>query len=64
MRWPEHVVSMGQMRYSYSIFVGEPEGKRPLRRLRHSWKDHIRIDIRETGWEGTDWIHLIRDRDQ
>jgi hypothetical protein len=22
------------------------------------------MDIRETGWEGVDWIHLVQDRDQ
>jgi hypothetical protein len=27
----------------YNIFVGKPEGKRPLGRPRYRWKDHIRI---------------------
>jgi hypothetical protein len=22
------------------------------------------MDLRETGWEGVDWIHLVEDRDQ
>jgi hypothetical protein len=26
--------------------------------------DDIRMDLREIGWEGVDWIHLAQDRDQ
>jgi hypothetical protein len=26
--------------------------------------DNIRIDVRETGWKGVDWIHLAQDGDQ
>jgi hypothetical protein len=43
--------------------VGKPEGKRPLGRPRHGWED-IRLDLREIGWEGVDWMHLAQDRDQ
>jgi len=28
------------------------------------WEDNIRMDLRETGWEGVDWIHLGQDRGQ
>jgi len=38
----------------YKILVGKPEGKKPVGRL---W-DNIRMDLRETGSEGVDWIHL------
>jgi hypothetical protein len=44
--------------------VGKPEGKRPLRRPRRWWEDNVRIDLRERGWGGLDWIHLAQDRDQ
>jgi len=44
--------------------LGKPEGKRPFRRPRHRWEDKIRIDLRETGCDGMDWIHLAQDRDQ
>jgi len=30
---------VGEMRSSYSILVGKPEGKKPLGRLRHRWED-------------------------
>jgi hypothetical protein len=40
------------------------EGKRPLRKPRHRWEDNIRMDLREIGWEGVDWIQMVQDRDQ
>jgi hypothetical protein len=36
-----------EKRNAYSILVGKPEGKRPLGRLRRSWVDNIKIDLRE-----------------
>jgi hypothetical protein len=42
--------------------VGKPEGKRPLGRPMHRWEDNIRIDHKETGREGMNWIHLAQDR--
>jgi hypothetical protein len=44
--------------------VGKPEGRRPLGRPRHSWEDNIKMDLREIGWGGMDWIDLAQDRDQ
>jgi len=52
------------MRNAYKILVGKPTGKRPLGKPRRRWEDNIRIDLREIGWEGVDWIHLAQDRDQ
>jgi hypothetical protein len=26
--------------------------------------DNIRMDLKEIGWEGVDWMHLSQDRDQ
>jgi hypothetical protein len=28
------------------------------------WMDSIKMDLRETGWNGMDWINLAQDRDQ
>jgi hypothetical protein len=44
--------------------VGNPEGKRPLGRPRRRWVDNIKIDLREIGRDGMDWIDLAQDRDQ
>jgi hypothetical protein len=47
----------------YRVFVGKPEGKRPLGRLRRRWEDGIRMDLREIGWGSVEWIRLAQDRD-
>jgi hypothetical protein len=26
--------------------------------------DNIKMDLREVGWDGRDWIHLAQDRDR
>jgi hypothetical protein len=44
--------------------VGKPEGKRPLGRRRRSLVNNIKVDLREIGWGGMDWIDLPQDRDQ
>jgi hypothetical protein len=28
------------------------------------WEDNIRMDLRDIGWGGMDWIRLAQDRDQ
>jgi hypothetical protein len=43
--------------------VGMPEGKKPLGRLRCRWVDNIKMDLREIGRNGTDWIDLAQNRD-
>jgi hypothetical protein len=44
--------------------VGKPEGKRPPERSRHKWVVNNRMDLREIGWGGMDWIDLAQDREQ
>jgi hypothetical protein len=51
MRWAGHAARMGEGRNVYRILVGRPEG-RPRRR----WEDNIKIDLREIGINGTNWI--------
>jgi hypothetical protein len=48
----------GAKRNTYKIMVGKPERKRPLRTPRRRWDDNIKIDRREMGWGGIDWIDL------
>jgi hypothetical protein len=43
---------------AYRILVGNPEGKRPLVRPRRRWVDNIKMDLREIGCDGMDWIDL------
>jgi hypothetical protein len=50
---------------AYSTDAGEePEGKRPLGRPRRRWPDNIKMDRREIGWDGVDWLDMDQDRDQ
>jgi hypothetical protein len=55
---------MGERRNAYRILVGKPEGTRPLGRPRRWWVDNIKMDLREIGWDGVDWIYKAQDRDQ
>jgi hypothetical protein len=66
MRWACHVARMGETRNAYRKLAGKPEGKRPLGRPRRRWVDNItsRMDLREIGWYGMDWMDLAHDRDQ
>jgi hypothetical protein len=64
MIWAGHVARMGEKRNAYRILVGKSEGKRPLGRRRRRWVNNIKMDLREIGWDGMDWIDLAQDRDQ
>jgi hypothetical protein len=37
-------------RSAYRVLVGEPEGKRPLGRMKCGWKYNITMDLQEMGW--------------
>jgi hypothetical protein len=63
MRWVGHVARMDEKRKAYRILVEKPEGKRPLRRPRRRWVDNTKMDLREIGWGGMDWIDLVQDID-
>jgi hypothetical protein len=54
----------GEKRNAYRLWVGKPEGKRPLGRPRRRWVDNIRMDLGEVGWGDVDWIGVAQDRDR
>jgi hypothetical protein len=64
LRWAGHVAHMGERRGAYRALVGKPEGRRPLGRPRRRWEDNIKMDLREVGCWGTDWVNLAQDRDR
>jgi len=41
---------MGERRVVYRVLVENPEGRRPLGRLRRRWEDNIKMDPQEVGW--------------
>jgi hypothetical protein len=45
----------------FKVLVGKPEGR--LGRPRCRWEDGVRMDLREIGLGGVDWIQLAQDRD-
>jgi hypothetical protein len=48
----------------YRVLVGSPEGKRPPGKPGRRWKDNIKLDLREIGIDGTNWIRLAQDKVQ
>jgi hypothetical protein len=55
-----HVARRGEGRGVYRVLVGRPEGKRPLGRLRRRGEDNIKMDLREMGIDGANWIQLAQ----
>jgi hypothetical protein len=55
---------MGDMSDVYRALARTPGGKRPLRRLRLRWENNIKVDIREVGCGGMDWVDVTQDRDR
>jgi hypothetical protein len=64
MKWAGHVARMGEGRGVYVVFVGKPEGKRPLGRHRSRWDDNNNLDLREMRIDGANLIRLAQDRVQ
>jgi hypothetical protein len=64
MRWAGHVARMGEGRGVYRILVGRPEDKRPLGGPGRRSEDNIKMDLREIGLDGANWIRLAQDKVQ
>jgi hypothetical protein len=64
MKLAGHVAHMGDRRGVYRVFVGKPEGKRPLGRPRRRWENNIKLGLQEVGCGGMDWIELAQDRNR
>ena len=55
---------MGEKRGVNRVLVGKPEEKRTLGRPWGIWEDNIKLDLKEMGCGGVDWIGLAQDRDK
>jgi hypothetical protein len=64
MRWAVHAECMGANMNAYRFFVVKSEGKKPIGKLRRRWEDSVKMDLREIGWGGTDWIDVAQDKHQ
>jgi hypothetical protein len=56
------VACMGEGRGVHRSLVGRPESKRLLVRPKRRWEDNIKLDLREIGIGGENWIQLSEDR--
>jgi hypothetical protein len=54
---------MARIEVKKNNMVECPEGKRPLGRPRHKWKDKAKMDLVEIVWGGVVWNGLTQDRD-
>jgi hypothetical protein len=63
MRWAGHVEPMGEGTNMYMLSVGKPKRKKHLKDQRIDGRIGIKMDLREIGWTGVEWIHLAQDRD-
>jgi hypothetical protein len=64
MRWARNAAHMRAKRGGCRVLVGKLEEMRPLGRPRRRWEDNIKMDVKEMGWGGMDWIRLAEGRDQ
>jgi hypothetical protein len=64
MRWAGHVARMGEGRGVCRVLVWRPKGKRPLGRPGRRWEDNIKMDHKDIGIDGANWIQLAQDRVQ
>jgi len=55
---------MGEKKVVYRVFVGKPEGKRPLGRPRTRWEYNIKMGLQEVRCGGMDWIELAQVTDR
>jgi hypothetical protein len=49
---------------AYRVLVGGPDGKRPLGRPVHKWKNNIELNLQEVGAGGMDRIAVAEVRDR
>jgi hypothetical protein len=57
-------ITNGEKMNAYRLLVGKSEGKRQPGKPRRRRVDNIKIDLRETGRYGTEWIGLPQGRGQ
>jgi hypothetical protein len=60
VRWAGHVARMGEGRGVYRVFVGRPEGKRPLERPKRKWEDNVKMGLRKIRINGANWTLLAQ----
>jgi len=54
-----HVACIGETRNTYTILDGRQKAKRPFGTPKLISEGNIKVDLKETGSEGVDWLHLV-----
>jgi hypothetical protein len=54
----------GAMKKMHAKFWLENVGRRDYHRDRYGWKNNIKMDTRERGFEHVNWIKQVQHRDQ
>jgi hypothetical protein len=62
MRWVRHTARIRKVRNAHKMLLGIPEGNRPLGRPRCREQYNIKMDLKQVGCEGVDWINVAQDR--
>jgi hypothetical protein len=55
---------MGRSGIHAGYWWGNQKERDPLGRPRRRWVDNIKMDLREIGRDGMDWMDMAHDRDQ
>jgi len=50
---------MGENKIAHGALVGKPEGRKTT-----GVEVRIKMDLKEIGWRGVDWIYLAQDSDK
>jgi hypothetical protein len=58
MKWAGLLELVGEMGNVYKGLVGNPEGRRLLRRLGSRWKDKVKVAVKEMWCESVNSIQL------
>jgi hypothetical protein len=53
----------GERRGAYEVLVGKLEGRTPLGKPKRRCENNIKMDLRDVGWGGMDWIDLAENRE-
>jgi hypothetical protein len=54
MRWAGYMVRMGENRNAYKVLAEKLKRQEPRGRSKRRWKNNIKMDPKEKGWEGRD----------
>jgi radical SAM superfamily enzyme YgiQ (UPF0313 family) len=58
MRFVDHVKNKGEMKNTYKVLVGKPEGKRPVGRSRRRCEHKTEMQLKERKYKDMAWIQF------